>query len=110
MTKPDPVALHPMQRVIAAAVAVQRPMLEAFLDDYRDAVTRKVRGVSEEEARRRLVPGATTLGGIVRHLRWVELNWFQRTLAQIPDSEPPPIPCDDPNTTFRIEPRTPWKG
>jgi hypothetical protein len=110
MTKPDPVALHPMQRVIAVAVAEQRPMLEAFLDDYRDAVTRKVRGVSEEDVRRRLVPSATTLGGIVRHLRWVELNWFQRTLAQIPGSELPPIACDDPSATFRIEPRIPWKG
>lgn len=56
MTKPDPVALHPMQRVIAAVVAEQRLMLEAFLDDYRNAVTRKVRGVSEEDVRRRLVP------------------------------------------------------
>jgi Protein of unknown function (DUF664) len=100
MTKPDPAALHPMQRVIAAAVAEERPTLEAFLDDYRTAVTRKVRGVSEEDVRRRLVPSATTLGGIVTHLRWVELYWFQRTLAQIPDSELPPIPWDDPERHF----------
>ncbi|HKR51105.1 MAG TPA: DUF664 domain-containing protein [Pseudonocardiaceae bacterium] len=38
-----------------------------------------------------MVPSATTLGGIVKHLRQVELHWFQRTLAQIPDSELPPI-------------------
>jgi hypothetical protein len=110
MTKPDPIALHPMQRVIAAAVAEERPTLEAFLDDYRNAVTRKVRGVSEEDVRRRLVPSTTTLGGIVTHLRWVELYWFQRTLAQIPDSELPPIPWDDPNATFRIEPEDTVEG
>jgi hypothetical protein len=104
MTKPDPAALHPMQRVITAAVAEERPTLEAFLDDYRNVVTRKVRGASEADVRRQLVPSATTLGGIVKHLRWVELNWFQRILAQIPDSELPPIPWDDPNATFRIEP------
>jgi hypothetical protein len=86
MTKPDPAALHPMQRVITAAVAEERPTLEAFLDDYRNAVTRKVRGASEADVRRRLVPSATTLGGIVKHLRWVEPYWFQRTLAQTPDS------------------------
>lgn len=66
-------------------------MLEAFLDYYRSAVRRKMWGLSEEDARRRLVPSATTLGGIVKHLRLVELNWFQRTLAQLPDSVLPPV-------------------
>jgi uncharacterized protein DUF664 len=110
MAEPDPVALHPMQRVIAVAVAEERRMLEAFLDDYRNAVTRKVRGASEEDIRRRLVPSATTLGGIVTHLRWVELYWFQRILAQTPDSELSAIPWDDPNATFRVAPEDTVEG
>ena len=110
MTEPDPTALHPLQRVIAAAVAEERPTLEVFLDLYRNEVTRKVRGMSEEDARRRLVPSATTLGGIVKHLRRVELHWFQRTLAQTPDSELPPIPWDDPDATFRVEPEDTLEG
>lgn len=92
-----------MQQVIAAAVANERSTLEAFLDFYRDAVKRKVRGVSDIDARRRLVPSATTLGGLVKHLYWVEMNWFQRTLAQVPDSELPPVAWDHPDATFRME-------
>ncbi|MGH3813019.1 MAG: DinB family protein [Pseudonocardiaceae bacterium] len=103
MTQPDPESPQTVQRVIAVAVAEERPTLEAFLDYYRDTVKRKVWGVSEEDARRRLVPSATTLGGIVKHLRWVELNWFQRILAQIPDSVLPPVSWDDPDAGFRME-------
>jgi hypothetical protein len=62
MTKPDPVALHPMQRVIAVAVAEQRPMLEALIDDYRDAVTRKVRGVSRRMPAAGWFPGQPRWG------------------------------------------------
>ncbi|MGH3941116.1 MAG: DinB family protein [Pseudonocardiaceae bacterium] len=102
MTQPDLELPQPVRRVIAAAVAEERPTLEAFLDFYRDTVTRKVRGVSEEDARRRLVPSATTLGGIVKHLRLVELNWFERILAQIPDSALPPVSWDDPDAGFRM--------
>jgi len=64
------------------ASAGERAVLETFLDLYRDAIIRKVRGVSDEAARLRLVGSATTLGGIVKHLHWVELEWFQRVLAR----------------------------
>ncbi|MGH3495231.1 MAG: DinB family protein [Sciscionella sp.] len=90
--------------VLAARTADERPTLEAFLDFYRDAVIRKVRGVSEQDARRSLVPSATTLGGIAKHLRWVELNWFERHLAQTSAAELPPVPWndDDPDADFRM--------
>jgi hypothetical protein len=55
--------------------------LETFLDQYRDVIVRKVDGLSEEDARRRLVPSATTPGGIVKHLRWVEFGWFRQLLG-----------------------------
>ncbi|HZC99359.1 MAG TPA: DinB family protein [Actinomycetes bacterium] len=90
----------------AVAVADERAVLEAFLDLYRDRVKRKVRGVSEEDARRRLVPSMTTLGGIVKHLYWVELNWFQTVLAGRPKEDLPPVPWsdEDPDADFRMEP------
>jgi len=50
------------------------------------------------------VSSATTLGGIIKHLWWVELYWFQRTFAHTPDSELPAIPWDDLAATFRLEP------
>ena len=86
--------------------ADERVILETFLDLYRETIKRKVRGVSEEDAVRRLVPSATTLAGIVKHLRWVELNWFQRVLAARPPEDLPPVPWsdEDPDADFRLEP------
>ena len=63
--EPDP----PLFADELVAGAGERAVLETFLDLYRDAIVGKVRGVSEEDARRRLVGSATTLGGIVKHLR-----------------------------------------
>jgi len=103
MTQPPSDAPDPAAR---ASTANERVMLEAFLDLYREVIKRKVRGVSEEDAVRRLVPSATTLVGIVKHLRWVELNWFQRVLAARPPEDLPPVPWsdEDPDADFRLEP------
>src|SRR6266545_2517083 len=81
--------LDPAERL---ATGGERVLLETFLDLYREAITSKVSGLSEEEATRRLVPSATTLIGIVKHLRWVELSWFQRVLAGRPPEDLPPVP------------------
>jgi uncharacterized damage-inducible protein DinB len=59
-------------------------VLEAFLDFYRGVVVRKVSGISEEDARRPLVPSMTTLAGLVKHLIGVERGWFERRLARRP--------------------------
>ncbi|MCV7258490.1 DinB family protein [Mycobacterium shimoidei] len=64
------------------ADAGERQNLEAFLDDYRDIVVRKVSGLSDADARRRLVVSATTVGGLVKHLRWVEYGWFDQLLQE----------------------------
>jgi len=95
-----------LDAVEQAATADERTLLEAFVEFYRAAVVRKVRGVSEQDARRRLVGSATTLGGIVKHLRWVELNWFERVLAGRPDTDlpQPPWTDEDPDADFRLEP------
>jgi uncharacterized damage-inducible protein DinB len=74
-----------------AAVADERTTLGAFLDYYREAVKGKVRGVSEEDARRRLVPSMTTLAGLVKHLYRVEVSWFENRLAQIPFDDLPAL-------------------
>jgi hypothetical protein len=103
MTQPPTDELDPAER---AATADERVLLEAFLDFQREAIKRKVSGLSEEDAVRRLVPSATTLAGIVKHLRWVELNWFQRVLAGRPAEDLPPVPWtdEDPDADFRLEP------
>lgn len=65
----------------AVSTAGERAVLEAFLDMYRDVVVRKVGGLSDEDARRSLVPSGTTPGGLVKHLRWVETGWFHLLLG-----------------------------
>lgn len=86
------------------AVAGERESLETFLDHYREALTDKVTGVSTDDLRRRLVPSETTIGGVVKHMRWVEMNWFQRVLAQRSADELPPVPWTDadPDADFRV--------
>jgi len=56
-------------------------MLEKWLDVFRDTVVTKIDGLSEVDLRRRLVPSLTTVGGVVKHLRWVETGWFHQLLG-----------------------------
>jgi hypothetical protein len=69
-------------------VAPERETLELFLDYHREALVGKLRGgLSEEDARRRLVPSSTTLLGLISHAAAVERNWFQHYLAGTPREE-----------------------
>jgi hypothetical protein len=88
VTVPDTTQADP-SAVIGAIAAQERPTLEAFLDYYRAVVVAKVSGMTETQARSRLVPSATTLAGIIRHLRLVEIKWFCRTLD---GRRPPELP------------------
>ena len=58
-----------------------------FLEYHREALSGKLRGLSEEGARRRLVPSLTTLLGLVSHAAAVERNWFQHYLGGKPREE-----------------------
>jgi Protein of unknown function (DUF664) len=70
------------------AVAPEREILETFLEYHRGALSGKLRGrLSEEDARRRLVPSSTTLLGLVSHAAAVERNWFQHYLGGKPREE-----------------------
>jgi uncharacterized damage-inducible protein DinB len=60
----------------------ERTTLESFLDDYRDIVVRKVSGLSDTDARRTLVASSTTVGGLIKHLRWAEYGWFDQLLQE----------------------------
>jgi hypothetical protein len=68
-------------------VAGEREILEEFLDYHRGALSGKLRGLSEEDARRRLVPSATTMLGLISHAAAVERNWFQHYLGGRPREE-----------------------
>ncbi len=64
-----------------ATVGTERQILEGFLDSYREIIKRKVHGLTEHQARARLVGSLTTLAGLLKHLAVAERSWFQRTLA-----------------------------
>jgi GNAT superfamily N-acetyltransferase len=49
---------------------------EAFLDEHRAALRGCLDGLTEEQARRRLVPSETTLLGLVKHAAYAERVWF----------------------------------
>ncbi|MFY1703527.1 MULTISPECIES: DinB family protein [Micromonospora] len=63
----------------------ERAVLEAFLDLHRGVLLRKLEGLTDAEATRRLVPSDTTVAGLVKHLTMVERNWLPRLFEPAPD-------------------------
>ncbi len=59
----------------------EREVLEAGLDHDREIALAKVRGLSWEDATRRLGPSATSAAGVIRHLTDVERFWFRLQMA-----------------------------
>src|SRR5580693_10089787 len=78
---------HPADEEDPVGVAPERETLEVFLEYHRSALREKLRGLSEEDARRRLVPSLTTMIGLVSHAAAVERNWFQHYLDGKPREE-----------------------
>ncbi|MFI0898362.1 DUF664 domain-containing protein [Streptomyces sp. NPDC020983] len=68
----------------AVSASGERQVLETFLDHQREALRGKLRCLSEQQARRQLVPSPTTLVGLIKHAAAVERNWFEHYLAQRP--------------------------
>lgn len=66
---------------------VERQMLEYMLDHTRAELVDTVRGLSEADARRRLVPSMTTSIGLIKHAAFAERKWFQHILGGLPESE-----------------------
>ena len=62
-------------------VGSEREQVEAFLEDNRAEVLQLLDGLTEEQARRRLVPSKTSLLALVKHATFVEQVWFPVSLA-----------------------------
>src|SRR6476620_6361042 len=69
---------HSMDDVINEPERVQ---FEFFLDEHRWALNASLEGLTEEQARRRLVPSRTTLLGLVKHATFVEKVWFDEAIS-----------------------------
>ncbi|WP_020661116.1 DinB family protein [Amycolatopsis benzoatilytica] len=58
-----------------------RDQIETFADEHREALQRCLDGLTEEQARRSLVPSRTTLLGLVKHATFVEKVWFDEAVT-----------------------------
>ena len=58
-----------------------RTQFEAFIDEHRQALRDCLDGLTEEQARRKLVPSKTTLLGLVKHATFVEKVWFDEAIT-----------------------------
>ena len=62
-------------------------MIETLLDQNRRALIATARGLSDADARRRLVPSLTTPISLLKHAAAAERIWFQRFWAGIDESK-----------------------
>lgn len=65
----------------------ERLMLEHMLDRNRLALIDTAQGLSDTDARRRLVVSLTTPIGLIKHAAAAERIWFQRILLGLEESE-----------------------
>jgi len=59
-----------------------RVQFETFIDEHRGDLNRCLDGLTEEQARRSLVPSRTTLLGLVKHATFVEKVWFDEAVTR----------------------------
>lgn len=58
-----------------------RTRMEELIAEYRSALHDALDGLTEDEARLRLVPSKTTLLGLLKHVTYVEGIWFDQALT-----------------------------
>ena len=79
MTNPD-------DRPQAPEVGGERDQLAGFLDFQRATIVWKASGLTDDQARRSLVPSKLmTVAGLVSHLTLVEEWWFANVIGGAPD-------------------------
>lgn len=65
----------------------EREIIENMIDRNREALIATVRGLSEADARRRLVTSLTTPISLIKHAAAAERIWFQRFWAGLDESD-----------------------
>ncbi len=79
----------------------ERETLMAFLDNNRAVMVWKLDGLTEQQARQAVVESGTSVGGVVKHLAYVERWWFDDFFAGN-DVEYPWTEYD-PDADFRLD-------
>ncbi|MCK1796748.1 DinB family protein [Streptomyces sp. XM4193] len=85
------------ERIRPPFTADERDQLSGWLDMQRNIIHFKCAGLSEEAARRSVIPTSPlmTVAGVVAHLRWVEHAWFEVMFLGGSEKENPSF-LDDP--------------
>ena len=82
--------------------ATEFETLTSYLDWYRTVMMRKIEDLDPDALRRSPVGSGTSLGGLVKHLAYVERHWFGGSYGGLeldyPWSE------EDPDADFRLDP------
>jgi hypothetical protein len=78
----------------------ERTQLDAFVEEYRTALEATLDHLTEEHARRRLVPSSTTVLGLVKHVTWMQRVWFEECVGGTPRRELGLVP--NPDESFRL--------
>jgi hypothetical protein len=75
---------------VELSTSTEREALASFLDKERDALIRKVRGVSDADARRTPTASSLSLLGLLKHSTVWEQRWFLGVVAgrPLPDGWP----------------------
>jgi uncharacterized damage-inducible protein DinB len=84
-----------MTRTEPQYAADERTMLVSFLDYFRETMCALVEDLSPEQLRWIPCDGANSIGGLIRHLVYVEEWWFHTSLLDRPREFP--WNDDDPN-------------
>ena len=74
----------PSPPVTSAEDVIDQParvQFEVFIDEHRTELGDSLDGLTEEQARRSLVPSRTTLLGLVKHATFVEKVWFDEAVT-----------------------------
>lgn len=92
--------MNDAQRTEPTLTGNEREQIEGFLHANRAGIVGLLDGLTEEQARRRLVPSLTTLLGLVKHAAFAERVWFDVALAGRTRAEMGlPVSVDD---SFRL--------
>ena len=69
-----------IERIDPPAVADEVTMLRGFLDHFRSTLRLQAAGLDAQQLATRLEPSTMTLGGMLKHLTYVEQWWFEIVL------------------------------
>jgi len=58
-----------------------KDQFEVFLDEHRAMLAESLDGLTDEQARQRLVASRTTLLGLIKHATFVERVWFDEAIT-----------------------------